>query len=49
MTQPDMTRINASITDRSNVFYWQTDRSVTPAETGAIWADRQSLQHFGLE
>ncbi|MBI1973307.1 phosphotransferase [Candidatus Micrarchaeota archaeon] len=36
----DMARINRSIADRSNVFYWQTDRAVTPEEAGHIWADR---------
>lgn len=33
------------IADRSNVFYWQTDRSVDPAEAGRIWADRH--HYFG--
>lgn len=28
------------LTDRSTVFYWQTDRSISPEEAGAIWADR---------
>ncbi len=32
--------INAVICDRSNVFYWQTDRQITPEEAGTIWADR---------
>ena len=35
-----MDRINASIADRSDVFYWQTDRAVKPEEAGHIWADR---------
>ena len=37
---PDLDRINANIADRSNVFYWQTDRAVEPEEAGHIWADR---------
>jgi hypothetical protein len=36
----DLVRINSSIADRQNVFYWQTDRTVTPQEAGEIWADR---------
>lgn len=36
----DMDKINASIADRTDVFYWQTDRAVDPAEAGHIWADR---------
>lgn len=36
----DMDKINAGIADRSDVFYWQTDRAVDPAEAGHIWADR---------
>ncbi|MCW1908322.1 MAG: aminoglycoside phosphotransferase family protein [Candidatus Saccharibacteria bacterium] len=36
----DLDKINSGIADRSNVFYWQTDRSVDPAEAGHIWADR---------
>ncbi len=37
---PDLDRINANIADRTNVFYWQTDRAVEPEEAGHIWADR---------
>ncbi|MEO5948802.1 MAG: phosphotransferase [Candidatus Saccharimonas sp.] len=40
MNNLDMERINAGIADRSNVFYWQTDRAVEPEEAGHIWADR---------
>ena len=40
MTNLDMEKINAGIADRSDVFYWQTDRAVEPTEAGAIWADR---------
>jgi len=36
----DLKKINQGIADRSNVFYWQTDRKVTPEEAGEIWADR---------
>ena len=36
----DMEKINASIADRSDVFYWQTDRAVEPEQAGHIWADR---------
>lgn len=36
----DLERINAGIADRTDVFYWQTDRAVDPAEAGHIWADR---------
>ena len=28
------------IADRHDVFYWQTDRAVSPEDTGKIWADR---------
>ena len=38
----DKERINKTIADRSNVFYWQTDRAVEPEEAGAIWADRHN-------
>lgn len=40
MTNLDMEKINAGIADRTDVFYWQTDRAVDPAEAGHIWADR---------
>lgn len=36
----DMEKINQGIADRSDVFYWQTDRAVEPEEAGQIWADR---------
>ncbi len=36
----DLNEINKHIADRSNVFYWQTDRAVEPEEAGQIWADR---------
>src|ERR1700744_3981961 len=37
---PDLKKINEKIADRSDVFYWQTDRAVDPEEAGHIWADR---------
>lgn len=40
MPELNMTEINAHIADRTDVFYWQTDRAVDPAQAGAIWADR---------
>lgn len=39
-TDLNLDEINKAIADRSNVFYWQTDRKVTPEEAGKIWADR---------
>lgn len=32
--------LQTGIEDRSDVFYWQTDRAVDPEEAGRIWADR---------
>lgn len=40
LSSEQLRKINAVITDRSNVFYWQTDRPITPSEAGTIWADR---------
>ena len=40
MSELDLDKINQSIADRSDVFYWQTDRGVEPEEAGQIWADR---------
>ena len=40
ITNLDMEKINAGIADRSDVFYWQTDRAVEPQDAGHIWADR---------
>lgn len=34
--------INARITDRSDCFYWQTDRKISAEEAGEIWKDRHS-------
>jgi len=36
----DLDKINAGIADRTDVFYWQTDRAVDPEQAGLIWADR---------
>jgi len=36
----DLEEINQGIADRSDVFYWQTDRAVEPVVAGQIWADR---------
>jgi len=40
ITNLNMEQVNEGIADRSDVFYWQTDRKVTPEEVGHIWADR---------
>jgi Ser/Thr protein kinase RdoA (MazF antagonist) len=40
MANLDMEKINAGIAERSDVFYWQTDRAVEPEDAGHIWADR---------
>lgn len=36
--------MNTLVADRSKVFYWQTDRRITPEDAGNIWADRH--QYF---
>lgn len=38
--QLDLNKINHAIADRTDVFYWQTDRAVDPEQAGHIWADR---------
>ena len=40
MSPDELQKINLTIADRSNVFYWQTDRDLTPQQAGQIWADR---------
>lgn len=35
-----MEKINLGIADRTEVFYWQTDRAVEPQDAGRIWTDR---------
>ena len=37
-----MEEINSRIIDRSDCFYWQTDRKVTIEEAATIWKDRHS-------
>ncbi len=39
-THPDLKKINDRIANRSDVFYWQTDRAIDPKDAGQIWADR---------
>lgn len=39
-TELNHEEINKHIADRINVFYWQTDRAVSPEAAGQIWADR---------
>ena len=34
--------INSRITDRSDCFYWQTDRKISAEEAAIIWKDRHS-------
>ena len=36
----DTGEINTHIADRSDVFYWQTDRAIEPEDAGHIWSDR---------
>lgn len=38
----DLLEINQRISDRSECFYWQTDRKISAEETGMIWKDRHS-------
>ncbi len=40
MSELNLEQINQDIADRSDVFYWQTDRAVEPEVAGQIWADR---------
>ena len=40
MSNIDLDKINAGIANRTDVFYWQTDRAVDPEQAGHIWADR---------
>lgn len=39
----DIEDINALITDRSDCFYWQTDRAIDPSVAGGIFAKRHEL------
>ncbi|MDE5888600.1 MAG: hypothetical protein K2H20_01125, partial [Bacilli bacterium] len=38
----DTKEINSRIADRSECFYWQTDRKISAEEAGMIWKDRHS-------
>lgn len=38
----DLVEINKRISDRSECFYWQTDRKISASEAGMIWKDRHS-------
>lgn len=38
----DMVDINSRIADRSECFYWQTDRKISAEEAAMIWKDRHS-------
>lgn len=42
MTSVNLTEINERICDRSECFYWQTDRKITAEEAALIWKDRHS-------
>ena len=37
-----LNEINKRISDRSNCFYWQTDRQISAEEAAMIWKDRHS-------
>lgn len=30
----------SKLANRENVFYWQTNRDITPKDAGKIWVDR---------
>ena len=38
----DLKEVNARISDRSECFYWQTDRKVSAEEAAMIWKDRHA-------
>ena len=38
----DLNEVNKRITDRSDCFYWQTDRKISAEEAAEIWKDRHS-------
>ena len=42
MSDIDLKEINKRICDRSDCFYWQTDRKVSAEECALIWKDRHS-------
>lgn len=42
MPSIDLKKINERICDRSDCFYWQTDRKISAEEAALIWKDRHS-------
>ena len=42
MSNINLEDINKRICDRSECFYWQTDRKISAEETALIWKDRHS-------
>ena len=38
----DLNEVNKRIADRSDCFYWQTDRKISAEEAAVIWKDRHS-------
>jgi len=42
MSSIDLSEINERICDRSDCFYWQTDRKISAEEAALIWKDRHS-------
>ena len=38
----NLREINQRICDRSDCFYWQTDRKISAGEAAMIWKDRYS-------
>ncbi len=42
MPSIDLSEINERICDRSDCFYWQTDRKISAEEAALIWKDRHS-------
>ena len=38
----DLSEVNKRIADRSDCFYWQTDRKISAEEAAVIWKDRHS-------
>ena len=42
MSNIDLTEINERICDRSDCFYWQTDRKISAEEAALIWKDRHA-------
>ena len=42
MSNINLDDINQRICDRSDCFYWQTDRKISAEEAALIWKDRHS-------